>query len=546
MSMFETTESASVSGVAGEAYPRSWPGAAVATASPDATLAAAYVLGVGGNAVDAAVAAAWALAVCEPSASGLGGQAVALVHFGGQTRVFDGHSFAPAGLDPDHLTKQQQRSGYAAGTIPSMPATLDALQSRFGRLNRHTVMSAAIVLAEAGYRLSPLQARQIRWTAGALRTSGVGDCFLHHGQPLPAGSLIRQPALARTLRRLADAGIRDFYEGQIAARIAADMAARGGLIRARDLASFAAPLESEPFSFHYRGHLIRTAAPPGGGLQLGLALKVLEEMDGLDSCDETSWLAAVAFAIYTAFLERDGAPLPVAQWPKVSELRDLSPASVSKAIAAALRALGGGAPVDPLGGLEEPGDTTHLTVADKQGNVVGLTLSIQSVFGAKVASPELGFFYNNYLRTCPRTAHPQRLAPGCRPRSNALPAMVFDPTAPFPGPRMSLGSAGSRRIVSSVLQVLSRVVDRGSGLRDAVAAPRIHALLSRKLWVERPAATPELIERLGARFAEIIVKPRLCYSMAAVHAIGVDRQGQLESAADPRRDGDIYMENEND
>jgi gamma-glutamyltranspeptidase/glutathione hydrolase len=544
--MYETTDSAHATAMADESDRHTWPGAAIATASPDATLAAAYVLGVGGNAVDAAVAAAWVLAVCEPSASGLGGQAVALVHCGGQTCVFDGHSFAPAALDPDSLSKQQQRSGYAACTIPSMPATLDALHARFGRLNRHTVMKAAIVLADAGYRLSPLQARQIRWTAGALRESGVGDCFLHHGEPLPAGSLIRQPALARTLRRLADAGVRDFYEGDIAARIVADMAARGGLIGAHDLAAFAAPVASEPLSFHYRGQLIRTVAPPGGGLQLGLALKVLEQIDGLDGCDEATWLAAVAFALFAAFLERDSAPLPVEQWPAVSELRNLSPANVSQAIDAALRALGGGGPADPLGASEEAGDTTHLTVADPQGNVVGITLSIQSVFGAKVASPELGFFYNNYLRTCPRTPHPQQLAPGCRPRSNALPAMVFDPTAPDVGPRLSLGSAGSRRIVSSVLQVMSRVLDRGSGLRDAVSAPRIHALLSRKLWIEQPAATPELIERLGAKFAEIIVKPRLCYSMAAVHAVGADRQGRLESAADPRRDGDIYMENGND
>jgi gamma-glutamyltranspeptidase/glutathione hydrolase len=525
-----------------------WRGTAVATAFPDATAAAVDMLEAGGNAVDAAVAAAWALAVCEPAASGLGGQATALLHTGGGTYLIDGHSSAPGALDPALLSPQRRRVGHASCTIPSMPATLDAAHARFGVLDRATVLGPAIALAEAGYRLTPLQARQIRWTRVALGGSGMGDPFLRDGASRQAGDIVCQPALAGTLRRLANVGIRDFYEGAISAVIAADMRAHDGLLTEKDLASFVAPVATHGFAFGYRGWSLATSAPPGAGIHLALALKVLERLSDLAHCDEDRWFEAIAFATFTAFHARERAPVAIDRWDVLTEAEDLAEAKVDEAIDAARRALRGDPPLATIATGEDDGDTTHLTVADRAGNVVALTLSIQSLFGAKVGAPELGFFYNNYLRTCPSgpryAAHPNRLGPGCVPRSNVTPVMVWD-AGREPCMRLALGSAGSRRIVSSVLQVLSRVLDRGARLADAVDAPRLHALASRALWIEAPAASSALVDRLRVDFPRIVVKPRHCYAMAAVHAVGIV-DGRIEAAADPRRDGSVHVEDAHD
>jgi gamma-glutamyltranspeptidase / glutathione hydrolase len=181
---------------------------------------------------------------------------------------------------------------------------------------------------------------------------------------------------------------------------------------------------------------------------------------------------------------------------------------------------------------EEPGDTTHLTVADDAGNVVALTQSIQSVFGAKVANEKLGFLYNNYLRTCPRQAHPARLAPRCLSRSNVSPTLILREGRPF----LALGSAGSRRITSSLLQVTSNVVDREMTLEEAVAAPRVHALLSGTVWMEAGTDQPHLLEQLAQRFHKTVERRPLSFSMGAVQALQF-LPGRTLAAADPRRDG---------
>src|SRR5215813_552272 len=154
---------------------------AVVTAFPLATEAGLEILRGGGNAMDAAAAAAWALSVCEPSASGLGGQTVLLVHqAGGPTRAIDGHSRAPAAASPDTITAREQRRGHRSCTIPSTPATLDWSQRKYGVLSREQVMAPAIRIATEGYRITRLQHRQTSWVAGHLRATGAaGELFLH-------------------------------------------------------------------------------------------------------------------------------------------------------------------------------------------------------------------------------------------------------------------------------------------------------------------------------------------------------------------------------
>jgi gamma-glutamyltranspeptidase / glutathione hydrolase len=516
--------------------PRKLRRAAVATAFPVATAAASAMLDAGGTAVDAAVAAAWTLAVCEPSASGLGGQTVALLRFAdGRSLVVDGHSRAPRAASPETVSATAQRNGHRAATVPSTPATLDWLLAKHGTCSRERVMAPAIDAAEAGFAITPLQHRQAAWVVESLRGTPAGDLFLVDGTPPAIGTIFRQPRLAETLRRLARCGIEDFYVGEVARLIARDMAQHGGLIDAADLAGVEPPGESSPLWAAYRGCRVVTVPPPGGGPQLLLALRILEQLlpQGRAGSEDDRG-EAVALATMAAFGDREARPLPLERL--TPELREHMLLDRARQIAHDLREPWH-RPAPALAFAEEPGDTTHLTVADRHGNVVALTQSIQSVFGAKVAHPELGFLYNNYLRTCPRVPHPHGLGPRCRPRSNAAPTIVLHGDADDAAPALALGAAGSRRIISAILQVVSGAVDHGMDVAAAVAAPRVHGLVGGKVWIERPVASEALLRRLSARGCMPVVKPRHAYAMGAVHALQFMPDGTPSAAADPRRDG---------
>ncbi|WLB53564.1 gamma-glutamyltransferase family protein [Bradyrhizobium japonicum] len=508
---------------------------AVVTAFPNATEAGVEILRAGGNAIDAAVAAAWALCVCEPSASGLGGQTVLLVRFADdRIRIIDGHSRAPAAASLDTIKAGQQRRGYRSCTIPSTPATLDWAHRKYGVLSRETVMAPAIRIAEEGYPITPLQHRQARWVADDLRASPAGELFLQDGLPPEIGHMFRQPELAGTLRRLADFGTEDFYHGGIARQIAADMRAAGGLITEEDLASCGPPAQVEPVSTSYRGHRILSIPPPSGGLQLLFALNIIAQISATNSeSSDDSWHEAIALASSAVFRERELRPLlpddliPQSRQGRLSEdyARQVADSILAPQSTKELA----------TDSAEEPGDTTHLSVCDRDGIIVVLTQSIQSVFGAKVAHRDLGFLYNNYLCTCPRLSHPYELGPGCRPRSNMAPTLVLQGATGRP--LLALGAAGSRRIISAILHVLSGVIDLGLDITDAVAAPRVHGLVGRKVWIERPAASNALLARLRARNRIPIVKSRLNFAMGSVNVLQLMTDGSAKGAADPRRDG---------
>lgn len=524
--------------------------AVVATAYPHATQAAREILDVGGNAVDAAVAAAWALSVCEPSGSGLGGQTTLIVHrHDGGNVVIDGHSHAPARASLARISESQQASGYRACTIPSTPATLGFAQYRYGTLAPGRVLEPAIRLAEHGYPISRLQRRQIRLCLAELRISGSHRVFFERGRMLREGQLLKQRALAATLRRLADAGCDDFYDGRLARWIARDMKAHGGLISRKDLAECALPVEREPIAVDYRNHRVLAVPPPGGGVQLLQALKVIDHLtpDGFGLSSD-AWYEAMADVVYAVFAFRDRWPIHAANFTP-SVRRWLLGDDLAGELADAIRCTSLHESLEV--GDEPPGDTTHLSVADAQGNVVALTQSIQSLFGSKVVHPKLGFFYNNYLVTCPRYRHPSQLAGGCMPRSNVTPTLVMgkgsarpDSTGDgprTPGPFLAIGAAGSRRIISSTLQVLSGVLDRGLSLDEAMAEPRIHALLNGNAWVEKNALTDHLHERLSRRYRKLKIKKTLSYAMGAVQAIQCHDDGNASAAADPRRDGTVAV-----
>lgn len=515
------------------------PTAMAVTAHPAATEAAVEILRRGGNAVDAALAAAWTLSVCEPSGSGLGGQATMLIHQpNGTSLVLDGHSHGPKGLSRRNVSRAQQSRGHRACTLPSMPATLGAAHDRLGRLPFATTLEPSIELAEAGFPVTRLLRRHIQWCRGALAAhAGTANLFLPQGRPPKVGSILRQPALAETLRRLGRHGVDDLYRGGLAEDVVNDMERHDGLIRAEDLHDFSLPIERAAMTVSYRDYDVMSVPPPGGGLQVLLGLRLAEALSLESTADDpAAWYATLATITHAIFRERSRWPLRPEQVTP-SMLEWLLSRERAREIVAELRA----APAPPVRSAEGPGDTTHLCIVDGDGMVVSLTQSIQSLFGAKVANEKLGFVYNNYLCTCPRYRHPSQLGPHAMPQSNAAPTIVFtrtagDRVAVERVPALVLGSAGSRRITSSILHVLTNVIDRGMSLPDAIDAPRIHVTLSGRPMVEKRIASEELEQKLHARFRPSQVKAERSYSMGAVQAIA--RTGdQWVGAADPRREG---------
>jgi gamma-glutamyltranspeptidase / glutathione hydrolase len=326
--------------------------------------------------------------------------------------------------------------------------------------------------------------------------------------------------LADALRRIARDGAAEFYRGAIAATIVSDMVRHGGLLDAADLAAVQAPDETEPLVVRWGDAAVLTAGPPAGGAELALALGLLAclPQDGT----EATWYVRLAQSTHAAFAERerragDGLEAAIAGDEELDELA----ARIERGV------------LEPaLAVAEGGGETTHLCAADDEGNVVSLTQSIQSLFGAKVASERYGFLYNNYLTTCPRRRHRHRLRGGALARTNALPTLLVDARG---APRLALGAAGSRRIVSSTLDVLSAVHHRGMPLARAVAQPRVHPRLSRRTWVEAdvPADALPALSRAGF---EVERRAARSFGMGAVQAIewhGPDMIG----AADPRREG---------
>lgn len=523
----------------------------VATACPVATSVAADVLRDGGNAVDAAVAAAWTLAVCEPAESGIGGQTVMLIWLpAGRAIVVDGTSFAPAAVSTKTVSRTQQRRGYRACTVPTTPRTLDFAQREFGVLTRQRVIEPAIAAAEEGFEVTARYRRSLKTLLRRPETeSTLRRLFLRKGrQPYRTGQICRQPHLAKTLQRLADVGVDDFYEGRLARRIAEDMKEHQGLLTKADLAASRDPLLRQPLVSSYRGHTVATTPPSSGGLQLLVALNVLQKFDQISlAADDTYWRELVAATTAEVLRERE-------RW--LDHPDDITPSflnwqlSTARATELAHR-IHQGPPGAFLGGDNEPGDTTHVCTADATGCVVTLTQSIQSLFGAKVAHPSLGFVYNNYLYTCHRHGTSYRLDSGCRPKSNIAPTVLFDHDSDaetgsdgnrsraeqLGAVKLIVGAAGSRRILSSILQVVSHVVDRGKTIREAIAEPRVHGLTSGSVWVERPIADDELPERFVSRFSSLRVKPKFSREMGAVQAILFDAVGNAAAAADPRRGG---------
>jgi gamma-glutamyltranspeptidase/glutathione hydrolase len=449
-------------------------------------------LAAGGNAVDAAVAAGFALAAIEPWNSGLGGIGYMLVYLAKENRVevVDFGPVSPRALDPADFPL----SGGFAGDLFAWPAVkedrnvhgplsfavpgevdgLGLALERFGTQSLATVLQAAIALAEDGIAVDWYLTLKVATLAAELaRYGATRDIWLPAGMPpvTPPDApfnRIRLIGLAGTLRRLASAGRRDFYEGAIAAAIAKDIHAMGGVLGLEDLKEYRARIVA-PTECDYRGTTIALAPQLTAGPSMAWALRHLAHRKFKPGGPHTDAFVAYAEVLREAYAQR-------LQTMGESEGR-------------------------------APSSTTHLNVVDRDGNMVALTQTLLSVFGSKVVLPATGILMNNGIMWFdPRPGAPNSLAPAKRPLTNMCPVIARRGGKPW----FAIGASGGRKIFPAVLQIASFLIDHGMSLEDAFHQPRIDASGGEHVGVD-PRLPQEVKSALSEKFtvhpAELAVYP---------------------------------------
>ncbi|MEU5820491.1 gamma-glutamyltransferase [Streptomyces sp. NPDC047803] len=483
-------------------------GGAVSSVDADATAAGIEVLRKGGNAVDAAVATAAALGVTEPYSAGLGGGGY-FVYYDARTRTvrtIDGRETAPRSADSSLFLENGKplafedavTSGLGVGT-PGTPATWDTALKAWGSTPLRQVLKPAERLARDGFVVDETFRSQTAGNEARFRDfPATRKLFLPGGKLPEVGSVLRNPDLARTYEEVGRKGIDEIYRGDLADDVvrtvrkppvdpASDRIVRPGDLTAKDLSSYRA-LRREPTKVNYRGLDVYGMAPSSsGGTSVGEALNILESTD-LSRLSETQYLHRYIEASRIAFADRgrwvgDPAYEDVPTKGLLSQRFADSRACLIKDDAVLTSPLAPGDPRHP-GSCRSTGkaapttyegeNTTHLTTADKWGNVVAYTLTIEQTGGSGITVPGRGFLLNNELTDFsfapadPAVHDPNLPGPGKRPRSSISPTIVLHHDRPV----LALGSPGGATIITTVLQSLIGKVDRGLPLVDAIAAPR--------------------------------------------------------------------------
>ena len=533
---------------------------------PEASRVGAEIMRQGGNAVDAAVATGFALAVVHPSAGNIGGGGFLLLRkANGEVHFLDFREKAPKAASHDMYLDAQGNVipdaslvGYKAIGVPGSVAGLLYAEQHWGKLSLRTVMAPAIRLARDGVRLTYEEAQSLH-NDNLVKFADSKRIFQRNGKFYEPGELFRQPELARTLERIAaNPQANEFYKGAMAQELAAEMKRGGGLITAEDLADYEVK-ERQPIRGTYRGYEIIAAPPPSsGGITMVEALNILEGYDlgkmGNRSADA---IHVTAEAFRRAFFDRaellgdsDFSQIPVAQlidkkyalaW---RQSLDMIRASDSKE----LRRPSGFGELDRRAALQpanlgrESNNTTHFSVVDEHGNAVAVTTTLNDSFGSAVTAGKLGFLLNDEMDDftskpgVPNTygliqSEANAIAPGKRPLSAMAPTIVLkDGKLAF-----VLGSPGGPRIISTVANILMGVVDYGLDIQQAVNAPRFHHQWEPdEIDIERTGISPDTIRLLQARGHKI--KMESYWSDGECIAVDL-KTGQLLGAPDGRNGG---------
>ncbi len=536
-------------------------GGAVASAEAAATEAGLEILRAGGNAADAAVATALALAVVHPEAGNLGGGGFAVLRLGGRLESLDFRETAPARARPDMYLDADGRPrpeasqvGPLAAGVPGSPAGLWELHRRHGALPWAQVVEPARRLAADGFRVSARLHRALAEKTELLaRFPETARVWLPGGAPPPAGSRMRLPELAATLAAYAERGPEALTTGPLAAAVERASAAHGGILETADLAAYR-PVWRQPVRFAAFGWSFASIdLPSSGGIAVGQALLQLEALGWpawpRGGADRAHLLAETLRRVFAdRFLLGDPAStaataeqLLAADW-LARRRADLDPnrATPSSAVVSGTGP-GAASPVAAAAGAAGPTDTTHLAVVDAAGNLVALTTTLNGSFGCGLLVPETGYLLNNQMddfTTAPGRPNlygliqgeANAVAPGRRMLSSMSPTIAWrDDEA------VALGGRGGSRIPTSVLQVLLNLLVDGDPLQAALDRPRLHhQWLPDQISSEPDALAPETRSALEARGHRVTLADP---DLSKVHAVRLLPGGRLEAAADPRGPG---------
>ncbi|MDB4906465.1 MAG: hypothetical protein JWO05_1249 [Gemmatimonadetes bacterium] len=520
--------------------------AMVASEAPLATDAGLEVMRAGGNAVDAAVAVGFALAVVYPQAGNIGGGGYMVIHLAdGRDATIDYREVAPAAssrdmfLDAAGKLTDDRLVGPRASGVPGAVAGLVAAQAKYGALKLADVMAPAIRYAREGIAVDADLASSLSSHREYLSQGRATEVFFRDGAPLQQGARLRQEALARTLSAIARDGADGFYRGEVAGHIASELHALGGLVTEQDLAGYA-PVWREPLRNSFRGYRVIGMPPSSsGGITVAETMNILAGYPTLAAWGTPEYAHILSAAFQRAFIDRNSkladpafAPVPVALLIS-REHADRWRATIEPNRATPTPAL--------AGMLREGMETTHYSVVDAMGNAVATTTTLNELYGSAVYLARSGFFLNDELddfAAAPGQANmfglvqgeANAIAPGKRPLSAMSPTIVLDADGKV---FMVAGARGGPRIITGTTQVLLNVLEHHMTLADAVSAPRIHH-----------QALPDVIgfEQRGLDAASLQALTGFGYTVKERTNVGVVEailrvRGGWQGVADPRAGG---------
>ncbi len=525
----------------------------VATVHPLASRAAIEAFERGGNAIDAAVAASLMLSVVDGHNSGIGGGCLALVRTAkGELFAIDGRERAPMKATPDMFFRNGKpdpslsQLGPLAAGVPGLIAALEQLNSRWGKAGWKQSLLGAARIAQEGFPIDANYARNLKESAAELSRFAESKRILLNDSDKPpvAGTVLKQTDLAKTLTSIAEKGAAWFYRGGFAEMLEQFMRDTGGLMKASDLAEYKA-VDRSPIKTGYRGSQVIGFPPPSsGGVHVAQMLGMLSQFDVKAIFDESP---ARGFHLILEVMKR--AMADRAHWLGDSDFVDVPLGLIDAGylreragdidLSKAKRVTSHGQPPSADASLfGRQKHTTHLTTADQEGNVVAMTQTVNTSFGCKMIVPGTGVILNNEMddfSIAPGVRNAfglvgsaaNAVAAGKRPLSSMSPTIVLDPSGK---PTLTCGVAGGPKIITTVLQVLVRVLDLGESIDRAIAAERVHHQWSPDQAVCENAVPEQVVQALRDR-GHSITRIR---SGAVAQGISMGADGTLTAASDPR------------
>ncbi|HEX8153779.1 MAG TPA: gamma-glutamyltransferase [Thermoanaerobaculia bacterium] len=527
--------------------------AALSTVSPLATQVGLAVLQRGGNAIDAAVAVSFALAVAHPQAGNLGGGGF-LVYWDSETKAIwtlDYREVAPLAakrdmyVQPDGSVSSASRTGALAVGVPGSVAGLAAMHEKFGTQEWKELVAPSISLAKDGFRVDETLASDLakqKSERAIDKFASTAAIFYPEGKPLAAGSTFVQKELAATLERIAANGPKDFYDGETSRRLVDAVRQAGGILGHRDLREYK-PTWRAPIKIRFGDYELCTmAAPSAGGLVMGEALNILSAYNlAANGFQSPKSLHLFVEAVRRAYIDRNKyLGDPSATRIPYRELLSAERANQWRASLDPERSTPTITLTEPAATPAESSETTHFSIVDAMGNVASVTTTLNENFGSGFVAPGLGFFLNNEMDDfTPAPGKPNRyglvqgnanaIEPGRKMASSMSPTIVLRKGVPY----LALGTRGGPTIPTSILQVFLNVAVYKMTLADAVAAPRYHhQAVPDTIYYERGRGTPATVDAINLMGHGIIPRE----AIGDVHAILIEKD-RITAVADPRAGG---------